>query len=148
LVNAFKAAAASRGIEAIVSPAADMAAIDAAIEALARVPNGGFVVMPGLLMARRRAELIALAARHRLPAVYPFRYYAELGGLLSCSADLVDNYRRAAASADRILKGEKPGEIPVQAPAAFDLTINRKTASALDLDIPPSLLARASAVME
>jgi putative ABC transport system substrate-binding protein len=143
-VNAFKAAAASRGIEAIVSPTADAAAI----EALARVPNAGFVVMPGLLMARRRAELIALAARHRLPALYPFRYYAELGGLLSLSVDAVDNYRRAAACADRILRGEKPGELPVQSPVAFELTINRKTASALGLDIPPSLQARASAVLQ
>lgn len=146
-LNSFKAAAA-RAVEAIVSPVSDESGIDAAIDALARASNAGFVVMPGALMANRRAQLVALAARHRFPAVYPFRYYAELGGLMSYSNDPVDNYRRAATYVDRILRGEKPGELPVLAPISFELTINLKTATALGLDIPPSLRTRAKEVIE
>jgi putative ABC transport system substrate-binding protein len=145
-LSAFRAAAASRAVEAIVSAVGDESAIDAVIDALAS--NAGFVVMPGALMANRRAQLVALAARRRLPAIYPFRYYAELGGLMSYSNDPVDNYRRAATYVDRILRGEKPGELPVLAPITFELTINPKTARSLGLDIPPSLLARANAVIE
>ena len=89
-----------------------------------------------------------MAARHRLPAVYAFRFFAELGGLLSYGNDQVDNFRRAAAYADRILKGTKPGELPVQAPAKFELVINLKTAKALGLDVPLSLQQRADEVIE
>ena len=90
-----------------------------------------------------RAEITSLAARYRLPAVYPFRFFAELGGLLSYGNDQPDQFRRAATYADRILKGEKPSELPVQAPVKFELVINLKTAKALGLDVPPTLLSTA-----
>jgi putative tryptophan/tyrosine transport system substrate-binding protein len=96
----------------------------------------------------RRAEITSLAARYRLPAVYPYRFFAEVGGLLSYGNDLVDNFRRAATDADRILKGAKPSELPVQAPVKFELVINLKTAKALGLDVSPMLLARADEVIE
>ena len=92
--------------------------------------------MPDTFTSVHRVEITSLAARYRLPAVYPFRFFAELGGLLSYGNDLLDNYRRAATYADRILKGEKPSELPVQAPVKFELVINLKTAKALGLDVP------------
>ena len=95
-----------------------------------------------------RAEITTLAARYRLPAIYAYRVFAELGGLLSYGSDLTDNFRRAATYADRILKGVKPSELPVQAPVKFELVINMKTAKALGLDIPTTLLASADEVME
>jgi putative ABC transport system substrate-binding protein len=95
-----------------------------------------------------RDLILALAARHRLPAVYPFRFYVAGGGLISYGADWTDQYRRAAGYVDRILKGETPAELPVQVPAKYDLVINRKTATALALDIPQTLLGRADAVIE
>jgi putative ABC transport system substrate-binding protein len=95
-----------------------------------------------------RTEIISLAARDRLPAVYAFRFFAELGGLLSYGNDFLNNYRRAASYADRILKGAKPSELPVQAPVKLELVINLKTAKALGLDVPPTLLARADEVIE
>jgi putative ABC transport system substrate-binding protein len=93
-------------------------------------------------------EITALAARYRLPAVYPYRFFAELGGLLAYGSDLTDNWRRAASYTDRILKGEKPSELPVQAPIKFELVINLKTAKALDLDVPLHLQQRADEVIE
>jgi putative tryptophan/tyrosine transport system substrate-binding protein len=95
-----------------------------------------------------RVEITSLAARYRLPAVYPFRFFAEVGGLLSYGVDRTDNFRRAAAYVDRILKGEKPAELPVQAPTKYELVINLKTAKALGLEIPPKLLALADQVIE
>jgi putative tryptophan/tyrosine transport system substrate-binding protein len=95
-----------------------------------------------------RAEIISLAARYRLPAVYPFRFFTELGGLLSYGNDVFDNYRRAATYADRILKGDKPSELPVQAPVKFELVINLKTAKALGLDVPLHLQQLADEVIE
>ena len=111
-------------------------------------PNGGLIVMPDTFTTAHRAEITALAASHRLPAVYPFRFFTELGGPLSYGSDRHDNFRRAAIYADRILKGEKPSELPVQAPVKFELTINLKTAKALGLTVPPTLLARADEVIE
>jgi putative tryptophan/tyrosine transport system substrate-binding protein len=105
-------------------------------------------VMPDSFPIAHRAEITSLAARHRLPAVYPFRFFAEVGGLLAYGVDLSDNFRRAASYADRILKGEKPGELPVQGPAKFEFVINLKTAKAMGLDVPPTLLARADEVIE
>jgi putative tryptophan/tyrosine transport system substrate-binding protein len=147
-ISPFKAAAAALGVEPIVAPIRDTFELESAISAHAAAPDGGLVVMPGSFFASRSAELTALAIRHRLPSVYPFRNFAELGGLLSYGNDQADNYRRAAAYVDRILKGARPGDLPVQAPVKFELTINLKTARPLGLDVPPSLLQRADTVIE
>jgi putative ABC transport system substrate-binding protein len=104
--------------------------------------------MPDSFTDAHRVEITSLAARYRLPAVYPFRFFAEVGGLLSYGVDRTDNFRRAAAYVDRILKGEKPAELPVQAPTKYELVINLKTAKALGLEIPPKLLALADQVIE
>jgi putative ABC transport system substrate-binding protein len=147
-VNSFKAAAASIGVEAIVAPIRDKAEIEPVVAAQALSPNGGLVVMPSSFFIAHRAEVISLAARHRLPCVYPFRGFAEQGGLLSYGNDQMDNFRRAASYADRILKGEKPGELPVQAPVKYELVLNLKTANNLGLNVPLSLQQRADEVIE
>ena len=147
-LNPYKATAASFAVEPIVAPVRDTSELESVVAAQAREPNGGLVVMPSPFMAVHRAEIIALAARYRLPAVYPFRFFAELGGLLSYGSDPVDIFRRAATYADRILKGAKPSELPVQAPVKFELVINLKTAKALGLDVPLSLQQRADEVIE
>jgi putative tryptophan/tyrosine transport system substrate-binding protein len=108
----------------------------------------GLIAMSDSFTIAYRAEIISLAARYRLPAVYPFRFFAEVGGLLSYGADLADNYRRVATYVDRVLKGEKPSELPVQAPVKLELVINLKTAKALGLTIPDKLLALADEVIE
>ena len=110
--------------------------------------NGGLMVLPDVSTTNYRDLIIALAARHRLPAVYPFRYFAASGGLMSYGSDLADVYRRAASYVDRILKGAAPGELPVQAPSKFELVINLKTANALGLTVPPLWLGRADEVIE
>ena len=106
------------------------------------------IVTASPLARVHRNLIIALAARHRLPAVYPFRYFATGGGLISYGPDVADQYRRAAGYVDRILKGEKPADLPVQAPTKYELVINLKTAKALGLEVPPTLLARADEVIE
>jgi ABC-type uncharacterized transport system substrate-binding protein len=147
-LDPFKAAAASLGVEAIVAPIRDMTELDTVIAAQARDPNGGLIAMPDGFMFAHHAEIASLAARYRLPAVASYRVFAKAGGLLSYGNDILDNYRRAAAYVDRILKGEKPSELPVQFPVKFELAINLKTAKALGLEVPPSLLARADEVIE
>jgi putative ABC transport system substrate-binding protein len=147
-LNPFKAAAASFGVEAIAAPVRDSSELESAVAAQARAPNGGLIVMPDTFTAGHRVEIISLAARYRLPAVYPFRFFAELGGLLSYGNDQPDNFRRAATYVDRILKGAKPGELPVQAPVKFELVINLKTAKALGLDVPLPLQQRADQLIE
>jgi putative ABC transport system substrate-binding protein len=147
-VNPFKAAAASFAVQAISAPVRDASELRSAIATQAREPNGGLIVMTDSFMVNHGEEITFLAARHHLPAVYPYRFFAEHGGLLAYGNDRIDNFRRAAAYADRILKGEKPGELPVQAPAKFELVINLKTAKALALDVPPHLLQRADEVIE
>jgi putative ABC transport system substrate-binding protein len=122
--------------------------IEAAIEAQARAPGGGLIVLPDTFTFSNRAPLIALAARHRLPAIYAVRGQAVDGGLLSYGPNTVDLYRRAAAYVDRILKGEKPADLPVQAPTKYELVINLKTARALGIEVPSALLARADEVIE
>ena len=144
----FKAAAASLAVEAIAAPVHDTSELESVIAAQAREPNGGLVVMPDSFLVAHRAEITSLAARYRLPAVYPFRFFVELGGLLSYGNDLLDNFRRAATYADRILKGAKPSELPVQAPVKFELVINLKTAKALGLNIPMALQQRADELIE
>ena len=146
-LNPFKAAAVSFAVEAIAAPVRDTSELESVVAAQAREPNG-LIVMPDTFMTAHRAEVIALAARHQLPAVYPQRHYVEAGGLLYYGFDFTDNYRRAAAYVDRILKGEKPSELPIQAPVKFELTINLKTAKTLGLDVPMSLQQRADAVIE
>jgi putative ABC transport system substrate-binding protein len=144
----FKAAAASLALEAIAAPVRDTSELESAIAEQARAPNGGFLVMSDSFLVALSAEITSLAARYRLPAVYPFRLYAELGGLLSYGNDLFDSFQRAATYADRILKGATPDELPVQTPAKFELVINLKTAKALGLDVPLLLQQRADAVIE
>jgi putative ABC transport system substrate-binding protein len=144
----FKAAAASLALEMIAAPVRDTSELESAIAAQARAPNGGLVVMTDSFLVAHRAEITSLAARYRLPAIYPFRFFVELGGLLSYGNDLFDSFRRAATYADQILKGATPNELPVQAPIKFNLVINLKTAKALGLEIPPTLLARADEVIE
>jgi putative ABC transport system substrate-binding protein len=118
------------------------------IAAFARSPTGGLVVTSGSPSLHHRELIIALAARHKLPAVYYRRYFVTSGGLISYGPDLADQYRRAAGYADRILKGEKPADLPVQAPTKYELVVNLKTARALGLEVPPMLLARADEVIE
>ena len=144
----FKAAAASFAMEAIAAPVRATSELETAIAAQARAPDTGLIVIPDTFLNFHRVEITSLAARYRLPAVYPFRFFTELGGLMSYGTDLVNDYRRAAAYADRILNGAKPGELPIQAPVKFELVINAKTAKALGLTVPPTLLARADEVIE
>jgi putative ABC transport system substrate-binding protein len=126
----------------------DTGEIERALAVFARMPNGGLIVTGSALAVLHRDLIIALAARHRLPAVYYDRYYAVAGGLISYGSNIVDEFRRAAGYVDRILKGEKPADLPVQAATKFDLVMNLKTAKALGIDVPPTLLARADKVIE
>jgi len=135
-------------VEPIQTPVRDASEIKHAIETFAREVNGGLMVLPDVSTTSYRDLIIALAARHRLPAIYPFRYFAASGGLMSYGSDLADVYRRAAAYVDRILKGVAPGDLPVQAPSKFELVINLKTANALGLTVPPLWLGRADEVIE
>jgi putative ABC transport system substrate-binding protein len=144
----FKAAAASFGVEAITAPAHDMSEFESVVAAQAQTSNTGFILMPDAFTIDHSEEITLLAARYRLPAVYPFRFIAELGGLLSYGNNRRDNFRSAATYADRILKGAKPSELPVQAPVKFELVINLKTAKALGLEVPLQLKQRADEVIE
>jgi ABC-type uncharacterized transport system substrate-binding protein len=144
---AIQSAAASLGVELSPIDLRNTGEIERTIAAFARAPNGGLIVTTGG-SSTRRSLIVTLAARHRLPAVYPFRYYVADGGLISYGPDPIDPYRRAAGYVDRILKGEKPADLPVQAPTKYELVINLKTAKALGLEVPPTLLARADEVIE
>ena len=147
-LNPFKAAATSFAVEAIAAPVRDRSELESVVAAHAREPNGGLIVMPDAFLNVHRAEVISLAARYRLPAVYAYRFFTELGGLLSYGNDVTDNFRRAATYADRVLKGVKPSELPVQAPVKFELVINLKTAKTLGLDVPLHLQQRADELIE
>ncbi len=142
------AAAPAFSIRLINAPAREIADIDAAMGALGREPGGGLIVMPDVFTSMKRNEIVSLAARHRLPAVYPLRFFATGGGLMSYGADTGDIFRRAAGYMDRVLKGANPGELPVQAPTKFQLVVNLKTAKALGVDLPPLMVARADEVIE
>jgi putative tryptophan/tyrosine transport system substrate-binding protein len=146
-LGALRAAAAPMGIELVPVGVRDGGEIERAIAAFAQQSNGGLIVTGGGT-AIHRDLIIGLAIRHRLPAVYPYRYYTSSGGLMSYGPDLVEHYRRAAGYVDRILKGEKPADLPVEQALKFELVINLKTAKALGLEIPPMLLARADEVIE
>jgi putative ABC transport system substrate-binding protein len=126
----------------------DAGEVERAVAAFARAPNGGLIVTASGGAAVHRDLIIALAARHKLPAVYYERFFVGVGGLVSYGADFVDQYRRAAGYVDRILKGEKPADLPVQAPTKYETVLNLKTAKALGLDVPQSVLARADEVIE
>jgi putative tryptophan/tyrosine transport system substrate-binding protein len=147
-LNSFKAAAISLAVDAILAPVHKASDLDSVFATQAREPNSGLIAMPDSFTIAYRAEITSLAARYRLPAVYPYRSFAEVGGLLSYGVNLIDNFRRAATYVDRILKGEKPSELPVQAPVKFELVINLKTAEALGISVPPVLLATANEVIE
>ena len=144
----IQAAAPSFGVELRAVGVRDAGEIERAITAFARSSNGGLIVTGSPLALVHRDLIITLAARHRLPAVYPFRYFATSGGLISYGPNATDPYRRAASYIDRILKGEKPAELPVQAPTKYELVINLKTAKTLDLTVLDGLLARATEVIE
>ena len=145
---AIQAVAPSFGVELSVIGVRDADEIESAVAAFARSPNGGLIVTMSTSALIHRELISTLAARHRLPAVYPFRYYVTAGGHISYGPDSIDPYRRAASYVDRILKGEKPADLPVQNPTKYELVINLMTAKALGLDVPPTLLARADEVIE
>jgi len=136
------------GLELVAMPLNDPADIDAGYARLAESPGGGASVMPNVFTARHRERIVAQAAHHRIPTIYPLPHFVEAGGLLSYGIDYVDQFRRAASYADRILKGTKPADLPVEQPVKFELVINVKTARALGLEVPPSLVAFADRVIE
>ena len=140
--------ATSTGVDVRPVNLRDAGEIERAITAFARTPNGGLVVTAGALSVVHRGLIIALAARYKLPAVYYERFFVIDGGLISYGADFIEQFRRAAGYVDRILKGEKPADLPVQTPTKYELVINLKTAKALGLTVPPSVLARADEVIE
>jgi putative tryptophan/tyrosine transport system substrate-binding protein len=144
----FEAAAPSFNVHPIAIPVEDTAGVERALASLARGGSGGLIANSDVFTTRHRADIIAAAARHRLPAIYPFNYFAADGGLVAYGTDVKDLWRRAASYLDRILRGEKPADLPVQAPTKFELLLNLRTARALGLEAPPSLLARADEVIE
>jgi putative ABC transport system substrate-binding protein len=147
-MSAAEAAGASWEVKTFEAPARNRAEIEAAISALAREPAGSVIAMSDGFTVANRDLIIALAARYRLPAAYPFRFFVADGGLISYGVDLNDMQRRAAGYVDRILKGAKPASLPVHLPNKYELVINLKTAKALGLEIPPNVLARADEVIE
>jgi putative ABC transport system substrate-binding protein len=144
----IQSVASSVGVEVRPVNVRDAGEIERAVAAFAGSPNGGLIVTASALAVVHRELIIALATRHKLPAVYYRRYFVTRGGLISYGYDLVDQFRLSAGYVDRILKGEKPADLPVQAPTRYELVINLKTAKALGLDVPASVLARADEVIE
>jgi putative ABC transport system substrate-binding protein len=144
----IQSVASAVGVEVSPVNVHDAGEIERAVAAFASSPNGGLVVTSSALVVRYRELIIGLAAQHKLPAVYYRRLFVNDGGLISYGYDLLDQYRRAATYVDRILKGEKPADLPVQAPTKYELVINLKTAKAMGLEVPPTLLARADEVIE
>jgi len=148
MIGAIRAAAQSLGME--VRPISTQSAdeIERGVTTFARSPNGGLIVLPNAATSIHRALIVTLAARYKLPAVYPFRYHATAGGLISYGVNTTDQFRLAAGYVDRILKGEKPANLPVQAPTKYELVINLKTAKALGLNVPNTLIGGADEVIE
>ena len=147
-LGAIQSVSPSFGVELRPVGVADANEIERGITAFARDPHGALILTVGPAALRHREMIIGLAARHKLPAVYPYRFFATEGGLVSYGPDTIEPYRRAAGYVDRILKGEKPADLPVQAPTKYELAINLKTAKALGLEVPHTLLARADEVIE
>ena len=148
MLAAIQATAQPLGVEVNPVNVRDSDEIERAIAAFARTPNGGLIVAAGGRTLLYRELIITLAARHRLPAVYSNHSFVAAGGLISYGPDFVDQYRQAAGYVDRILKGEKPADMPVQAPTKYELAVNLKTAKALGITVPPALLARANEVID
>jgi putative ABC transport system substrate-binding protein len=146
--HAIEDVAPSFKVQLTAAAVRDPAEIERAIDIFARESNGGLIVLPSGVTIVHRRLVIALAAQHRLPAIYQYRQFVTDGGLMSYGNDLADQYRQAASYVDRILRGEKPGDLPVQQPTKFELVINLKAAKALGLEVPPTLLARADEVIE
>jgi putative ABC transport system substrate-binding protein len=146
--SAIQAVAPALGVEVTPIGVEDIGVIERAVAAFARSANGGLIMTPTAYPVVTRDLIITLAARHKLPAVYPFRDMVTAGGLVSYSPDYVDQFRRAAGYVDRILKSEKPADLPVQAPTKYELVVNLKTAKTLGLEVPATVLARADAVIE
>jgi putative ABC transport system substrate-binding protein len=144
----MEAVSRSLGIQLTAAPVKDGDDIERAIDAVTREPNPGLVVLPGPQTSGNRAQIVALTSRHRLPAVFPYRYFVASGGIMSYGIDTVYLHRQAASYVDRILKGAKPADLPVQAPTKFELVINLQTAKALGFNLPATLLARADEVIE
>jgi putative ABC transport system substrate-binding protein len=147
-IRSANAAAASLAIELVRGPVENAADIERQLDSFARVPDSGLVVPPDVFTVVHSELIITLAARHRLPAVYAFGYLVSAGGLMSYGTDRVDEMRQAAAYIDRILRGDKPSDLPVQAPTRFETVVNLKTAKALGLTVPPGLLLAADEVIE
>ena len=147
-LQAVEAAAPSLGIQIIPAGVENAVDIERSIAEIGREANGGLIVMPDSITLIHRKLIVSLAERYHLPAIYPFRYFPDDGGLISYGIDLADVWRRGATYVDRILKGSAAGDLPVQQPTKFELVINLKTAKALGLEIPPTLLARADEVIE
>ena len=143
-----EAAAAQLKIELTAAAVQDDRDIETTLAAFARAPDGGVVVNADAFTTARRQPIITLAIRHRLPAIYPFRYSATDNGLISYGSDRVDSYRQAASYVDRILRGEKPADLPVQAPTKFEMVINLSAARAIGLTVPEMLLATADEVIQ
>ena len=147
-IPAFQAVARSLKVQPITAPVHSDDEIETAITALGREPGGGLVVMPDAFTNAHRAAIILAAARNKVPAVYAHSFFVRDGGLLFYGPDLVDIFRRAATYVDRILRGAKPGELPVQLPTKFEMILNLKTAKSLGLTVPQSILLRADEVIE
>jgi putative ABC transport system substrate-binding protein len=145
---AIQSAASSSGAELSAIDSRDASEIERALAAFAQEPNGGVIIAASSSAVTHRELIISLALRYRLPNVYPFRYYPLSGGLASYGPDTIAEFKRASAYVDRILKGEKPADLPVQAPTKYEMVINMKTAKAIGIDVPPTLIARADEVIE
>ena len=148
MLGGIQSVAPALGVEMSPIDLRDPGEIERAVAAFAREPNGGLIVAPAGRAVLYRELIVRLAARHGLPAVYPFRHFVAGGGLISYGADSVHVYQQAAGYVDRILKGEKPADLPVQAPTKYELVVNLKTAKALGLTVPDTLLTRADEVIE
>jgi putative tryptophan/tyrosine transport system substrate-binding protein len=147
-LKSVEGAAATLGVEVIAAPVRTIAEVERAIDAIAAQPNGGLIVQPDGYKNANHRPIIELVARQRLPAIYTYRFEAADGGLVSYGSDPLDQFRRSAAYVDRILKGERPADLPVQQPLKYELVINLRTAKAVGLEVPASLLSTADEVIE